>query len=198
MTISFESGASSGSGEAVLDNVLEELANRLQAGEPVDRAAILARFPEQAESLRKLLPTMELMAQLGGSAGRGRDSCGSSGVCLPDSGLGILGDFRIIREVGRGGRGVVYEAEQISLGRRVALKVLPFASALDSQQLQRFKNEAQAAAQLHHTNIVPVFWVGCERGAHYYAMQYIEDRNAAEVTAIVQEGVAGWRGWRID
>jgi eukaryotic-like serine/threonine-protein kinase len=58
--------------------------------------------------------------------------------------LGELGDFRIVREIGRGGMGVVYEAEQISLNCRVALKVLPFAAALDAKQLQRFKNEAQA------------------------------------------------------
>jgi serine/threonine protein kinase len=62
--------------------------------------------------------------------------------------------------------GVVYEAEQISLGRRVALKLLSFAAALDPKQLQRFKNEAQAAAHLQHTNIVPVHYVGCERGVH--------------------------------
>jgi serine/threonine protein kinase len=96
---------------------------------------------------------------------------------------GPLGDFRIVREVGRGGMGVVYEAEQISLGRRVALKVLPFASTLDSRQLQRFKNEAQAAAHLHHTNIVPVFATGCERGVHYYAMQFIDGHTLASVIA---------------
>jgi WD40 repeat protein/serine/threonine protein kinase len=90
-----------------------------------------------------------------------------------------LGDFRIIREVGRGGMGVVYEAEQLSLGRRVALKVLPFAVALDGRQRQRFANEAQAAAQLHHANIVPVYAVGCDVGVHYYAMQYIEGRTLA-------------------
>ena len=73
--------------------------------------------------------------------------------------------------------GVVYEAEQISLGRRVALKMLPFAAALDPKQLQRFKNEAHAAAQLHHTNIVPVFGVGCERGVHFYAMQFIDGQT---------------------
>ena len=77
--------------------------------------------------------------------------------------------------------GVVYEAEQISLGRRVALKVLPFAAALDARQLQRFKNEAQAAARLHHPNIVPVYAVGCERGVHFYAMQFIEGQTLAAV-----------------
>jgi len=77
--------------------------------------------------------------------------------------------------------GVVYEAEQISLGRRVALKVLPFAGMLDSRQLQRFVNEARAAACLHHPNIVPVHAVGNERGVHYYAMQLIEGRTLADV-----------------
>jgi RNA polymerase sigma factor (sigma-70 family) len=98
---------------------------------------------------------------------------------LPECGL--LGDFRIVREVGRGGMGVVYEAEQISLRRRVALKVLPFAGTLDPRQLQRFRNEAQAAAQLHHTGIVPVYFVGCERGVHFYAMQYIDGHTLADL-----------------
>ena len=79
--------------------------------------------------------------------------------------------------------GVVYEAEQISLGRRVALKVLPFAATMDPRHLQRFHNEARAAAGLHHTNIVPVFGVGCERGVHYYAMQFIEGRSLADLIA---------------
>jgi serine/threonine protein kinase len=94
---------------------------------------------------------------------------------------GCLGDFRIVREVGRGGMGIVYEAEQISLGRRVALKVLPFASTLDAKQLQRFKNEALAAAHLHHQNIVPVYGVGSEDTVHYYAMQFIEGQTLASI-----------------
>jgi serine/threonine protein kinase len=82
----------------------------------------------------------------------------------------VLGDFRIGREIGRGGMGVVYEAEQISLGRRVALKVLPYASMLGKTQLARFRNEARAAASLHHPNVVHVHSVGTERGVHYYVM----------------------------
>src|SRR5258708_6612493 len=97
--------------------------------------------------------------------------------------MGTLGDYRIVREVGRGGMGVVYEAEQISLGRRVALKVLPFAATMDPRQLQRFHNEARAAAGLHHTNIVPVHAVGCERGVHFYAMQFIEGQTLAGLIA---------------
>jgi serine/threonine protein kinase len=79
--------------------------------------------------------------------------------------------------------GVVYEAEQSSLRRRVALKVLPFAAALDPRQLQRFKNEALAAAHLRHENIVPVHTVGEERGVHYYAMDYINGPSLHEVVA---------------
>ena len=93
--------------------------------------------------------------------------------------LGELGDFRLLREVGRGGMGVVYEAEQISLRRRVALKVLPFAAAIDARRLQRFKTEALAAAHVQHERIVPVHGVGCERGVHYYAMQFIDGQSLA-------------------
>src|SRR5262245_31012955 len=83
--------------------------------------------------------------------------------------------------------GVVYQAEQVSLGRQVALKVLPFAATLDPRQLQRFTNEAQAAAGLHHSNIVPVFAVGCERGVHYYAMQFIHGQTLAALIAELRQ-----------
>lgn len=92
-----------------------------------------------------------------------------------------LGDFRLGNELGRGGMGVVYEAEQISLNRQVALKVLPFAAVLDDRQISRFRTEAQAAAGLHHTNIVPVFAVGQERGVHFYAMQLISGQSLSQV-----------------
>ena len=105
--------------------------------------------------------------------------------------LGQLGDFRLLREIGRGGMGVVYEADQISLRRRVALKILPFAGGVDARQLQRFRNEAEAAAHLHHSHIVPVFAVGAERGVHFYAMQYIEGQSLSSLIVDLCNGADG-------
>lgn len=85
-----------------------------------------------------------------------------------------LGDFRILKEIGRGGMGIVYEAVQESLGRRVALKILPQSIVMGEQQRLRFEREARAAAQLHHTNIVPIFGVGEQDRTSYYIMQFIE------------------------
>jgi WD40 repeat protein/serine/threonine protein kinase len=172
---------------AGLTELVEEFTNRLQAGEAVDVDAFVRAHPQYAEPLRRLLPPLQVLADLGVSA----VSFPASGVRAArpaDLELGVLGDFRIVREVGRGGMGVVYEAVQVSLNRRVALKVLPFASALDAKQLQRFQNEAQAAAQLHHTNIVPVYAVGCERGVHFYAMQFVEGQSLAALIADLQAG----------
>jgi serine/threonine-protein kinase len=97
--------------------------------------------------------------------------------CIPQR----LGDFRILREIGRGGMGIVFEAEQESLGRHVALKVLPSHALLNPRHLQRFLREARAAARLHHTNIVPVFGVGEGDGLHYYVMQFITGSGLHEV-----------------
>jgi WD40 repeat protein/serine/threonine protein kinase len=165
-----------GSMESLVGQVADEFTERLHRGEAPDIEGYAQRYPEIAALLRQALPALQAVAALGSNP-----ASGSMTSAAPDQLAGTLGDFRILREIGRGGMGVVYEAEQISLGRRVALKVLPFAATLDPKQLQRFKNEAQAAAHLHHTNIVPVFGVGCERGVHYYAMQYIEGSTLAAV-----------------
>src|SRR6266851_3407451 len=85
-----------------------------------------------------------------------------------------LGDFEIVRELGRGGMGIVYEARQVSLNRKVALKVLSGGLGLTAKAVQRFHREAEAAAKLHHTNIVPVYATGEENGTHYYAMELID------------------------
>ncbi len=168
---------------------LEEFLAAAEAGQTPERRTFLARHAEIADALAECLDGLEAL-HVAGSAplnpmATGSNSTGPAAGGLPGM---ALGDFRIVREIGRGGMGVVYEAEQLSLGRRVALKVLPFAAALDARHLQRFKNEAQAAAHLHHQNIVPVYAVGAERGVHYYAMQLIEGQNLAAVVESLRKG----------
>ncbi len=157
---------------------LEEYMAALEAGKKPHRQRFLARHADIAKVLAECLDGMDaLHASTSPSA-----PAPGSVASMPELQTQLpLGDFRIIREIGRGGMGVVYEAVQLSLGRQVALKVLPFAAALDARQLQRFKNEAYAAAQLHHTNIVPVYAVGTERGLHFYAMQLIDGQNLATI-----------------
>src|SRR5262249_54308272 len=92
-----------------------------------------------------------------------------------------IGDYRLLRKIGEGGMGMVYEAEQTSLGRRVALKVLPGNAARDGLARERFRREAKAAARLHHTNIVPIFEVGQEGGVSFYAMQLIQGQGLHQV-----------------
>ena len=99
----------------------------------------------------------------------------------------LLGDFELVREIGRGGMGIVFEAKQLSLDKLVALKILPVAGVLDPNSLQRFQNEARAAAQLQHPNIVPVHAVGSDRGVHFYAMQFIDGVNFAELISSLRE-----------
>jgi serine/threonine protein kinase/WD40 repeat protein/Tfp pilus assembly protein PilF len=169
-----------GSLESLVGQVADDFLRRQREGERPDVEEYAARYPQAAELLRTVLASLRLLSY----SQPGSASPASDGGAVEVEGM--LGDYRILREVGRGGMGVVYEAVQLSLGRRVALKVLPFASALDARQLARFKNEAQAAACLHHTNIVPVYAVGQERGVHYYAMQLIEGQTLA---AVIQE----WR-----
>jgi WD40 repeat protein/serine/threonine protein kinase len=162
--------------EALMGQIIDEFLDRQAQGERPEVEEYARRYPQLAVVLRQILPTLGL---LGGSA---LGSIGEAPAYGEDlSPERALGDFRLVREVGRGGMGVVYEAVQISLGRRVALKVLPFAGALDTKQLQRFKNEAQAAAHLQHQNIVPVHYVGCERGVHFYAMQFIDGQTLSAV-----------------
>jgi WD40 repeat protein/serine/threonine protein kinase len=176
---------------------VEEYLEQLRAGRRPSRQEFLVRYAEVAPALAECLDGLEFIqsaaSRLAGSAPELPPDCAAPSELGPGQ---PLGDFRIVRELGRGGMGVVYEAVPLSLGRRVALKVLPFASALDTRQVQRFKNEAQAAAHLHHSNIVPVFGVGCERSVHYYAMQFIEGHTLAD--AISEWRSAGRKGAAAD
>jgi WD40 repeat protein/serine/threonine protein kinase/tetratricopeptide (TPR) repeat protein len=152
---------------------------RFRQGERPSVEEYATKYPELADQIRELLPALVMLEQeksvAGGVNGTGTDAgsetAGASGTPRQ------LGDYVILREIGRGGMGVVYESLQQSLGRHVALKVLPRQSLAGSSQLERFRLEARAAARLHHTNIVPVFGVGECEGVHYYAMQFIQGQG---------------------
>ncbi len=154
--------------------IAEQIEAARRSGRQLDVTALVAAHPDMADEIREFVAAMSLLEEIKPEA--------EGDVLIREAGAttelrGVLGDFRILREIGRGGMGVVYEAEQVSLGRRLALKVLPFAATLDPRQLQRFRNEAQAAAALKHPNIVGIHSVGCERGVHYYAMELVEGRT---------------------
>src|SRR5438105_2587463 len=173
--------------DALMGEIVDDFLERLGRNESPDVEDHAQRYPTLATVLRQMLPALRLVHEPS-VGGRFETTTGAS----PVNGDALeperpLGDYRLVREIGRGGMGVVYEAVQISLGRPVALKVLPFASALDSRQLQRFKNEAQAAAHLHHQNIVPVYGIGCKRGVHYYAMQLIQGQSLAQIIAALRK-----------
>jgi serine/threonine protein kinase len=158
-----------------VDLLAEEFAERCRRGDHPSVSDYVRRHPQVADKLREVLPPIVLMEKL-----KVRNTSGNSTASAPLK-LQRLGDFRIVREIGRGGMGIVYEAWQESLERHVALKVLSRFSTLDPQRLQRFEREARAAAGLHHTHIVPVFGVGESDGLHYFAMQFIQGRSLAEI-----------------
>jgi WD40 repeat protein/serine/threonine protein kinase len=171
-----------GSDPNLLDRLAEEFVARQRDGERPSVAEYAQRYPDLADDIRDLFPALALMERVRPDSAPTEASAPGSGP-RPGDGppLERLGDYRILREVGRGGMGVVYEAEQESLGRHVALKVLPAASLLDPKHLHRFQREAKAAARLHHTNIVPVYGVGEAGGLHYYVMQFIQGLGLDEV-----------------
>jgi serine/threonine protein kinase/WD40 repeat protein len=159
-----------------IEEAAESFLERYRRGERPSLSEYTARYPELAERIRALFPAlvvMEKVGSLGGESGPLASRAAAGDPKVPAQ----LGEYRLVRQVGRGGMGIVYEAVQESLGRHVALKVLPLHTALAPTHLERFRREAQAAAQLHHTNIVPVFGVGEHEGLHYYAMQFIQGQG---------------------
>jgi serine/threonine protein kinase len=162
-----------------LARLVEQAATRLQSGEPFDFEEFVAEHQHFGQELRDIFPLVASLVEAGGAKPiAGVEPAGFKGHSATNV---ELGGFRLIREIGRGGMGIVYEAEQISLGRRVALKLLPFAAIADSVSLRRFRNEVRAAAALDHPNIVSIYSVGEDWDVHYYAMQLIRGRSLAEL-----------------
>ncbi len=168
----------------VVASLAEEFVERYRRGERPPISEYACKYPDLEAEIRDVFPAVAMVENLAPE----RDASVAAGANAPSSiasgpaaRVEQIGEYRILREVGRGGMGVVYEAEQLSLGRRVALKVLARQSLPDSQHRERFEREARAAARLHHANIVPVFGVGEQDGLHYFVMQFIHGLGLDEV-----------------
>jgi len=189
---------SSGGGgrEERFQALVESFLSQFRRGERPAIEEYAEKDPELAERIREYFPMLLVLERMrqptegvsaGVAAGAMAEAAGVSGA--------RLGEFRLLREVGRGGMGIVYEAEQESLRRHVAIKVLPFLSSSDQRLIERFEREARAAARLQHPNIVPVYGMGAQEGTHFYAMQYVEGQSLRDVLPEVRKvrtpGIAG-------
>ena len=166
--------------DSELASIFDRYASALDSGDDAAAEKILSKYPEIGDEFRLPLRGLYLLGRAVRQQKLGPHQIDATGPTQ-------LGDFEIQHELGRGGMGIVYAARQLSLKRRVALKVLPFTAVLDPRQVARFQNEAQAAASLHHPHIVPVYGVGCERGVHYYSMQLIEGQTLAEYVSQLKQ-----------
>jgi WD40 repeat protein/serine/threonine protein kinase/tetratricopeptide (TPR) repeat protein len=160
---------------------LEELADRFmenyRRGEPPAMEELCRNSPDLASEIRDLFGTLVMMEELGSVEEHAGDDTKP---------IERLGEYRILRRIGQGGMGCVYEAEDEKLGRHVALKVLPFNALLKKDRLERFRREARAAAQLNHPHIVPVFGSGESEGTYYYVMQYIRGQSLDAVISQIK------------
>ncbi|MGB7345319.1 MAG: serine/threonine-protein kinase [Pirellulaceae bacterium] len=195
-----------------LTALLDDYLAGLETGTPQDVDAICEANPDLADAIKAYLETLDkLYGFAAGMRGAAAIEAAAKDADTDSSGQRTfqhlqLGDYKIGREIGRGGMGVVYEAHQQSIDRRVALKILPISAMLDQRQITRFKNESRAAGQLQHPNIVTVYSVGSDRGIHYYAMRMIDgtpvdawvDQQSHEQDAVTP---TDWRqcvAWAID
>lgn len=163
-----------------IDRLAEDFLARYRRGERPSISEYSRQFPDVADEVADVIQVLLLMENLGAEQAESKENDVGP---QPKQ----LGEYRIVRELGRGGMGVVYEAIQDELGRHVALKVLPYAALLKPSNLERFKREAKAAARLHHSNIIPVFGVGEQDGIQFFAMQHIHGQSLDVVLKQVRQ-----------
>ena len=161
-----------------VDILADEYLDRIRRGESPELSEYIERHPDLAEEISALFPALGMLEQAGVHEEiENLRSDRNENSATPER----LGEYRIIREIGRGGMGIVYEAEHETMRRRVALKTLPNSFALNTRAVERFHREVRSAGRLHHTNIVPVFDVGFHSGIHFYAMQFIHGQSLDKV-----------------
>src|SRR5262249_48993051 len=168
--------SSSSDARSPVELLADEFLARCKRGERPTIREYCDQHPDLADEIRDVFEAVLMVEDLRHGSDDVSGSVGES-VLVGGKRLQQVGDYRILGVIGRGGMGVVYEAEQQALGRRVALKVLPRTIAGDGSAQIRFQREAKAAARMHHTNIVPVFDVGQDGEHLYYAMQVIHGQG---------------------
>lgn len=157
----------------ILGRIMDEFMDAVRDGRTPPLTEYVRQYPGLEQDIRDLLPLVSMVEHAPPTEVAGEPQH----THVPNT----IGDYEILSEIGRGGMGVVYRARHVGLGREVALKVLPRSVIPDEHSRERFQREARAAAQLHHTNIVPVFEVGQDGDVLYYAMQFIPGRTLDEV-----------------
>ncbi len=162
-----------------IETLATDFLDRQRRGESPAIADYVEKYPQWADEIYDLFPTIAAMEDWKGS----QSTCSPNPAPLHEVEVERLGDYHILREIGRGGMGIVYEAEQLSLARRVAIKVLPRGYFNNPEQRERFQREAQIAGRLHHTNIVPVHGIGSDEGHDFFVMQYIDGVSLDEFIA---------------
>lgn len=165
-----------------LEVLAAEYSEKIRCGQLVSVDDYVRRCPELEAEIKELFPTIAALEKMKVADNKDQARLATT---LPLT-LTELGDFDIIREIGRGGMGIVFEAVQRSLGRRVALKVLPKAALLDPKQLHRFSREAHIAAKLHHSHLVSLHGVGEHDGYHFLVMELIDGASLDKILPLVR------------
>lgn len=153
----------------LIDELADEFVTRKQAGLGPSISEYCRRYPELEDQIRQLFPMLTMLE----NAKTDMLSAQEDGASPPEQ----IGDYVLLREIGRGGMGIIYEARHSVVGRTVALKVLPQRLAKDQRALARFEREARAIAGLHHTNVVPLFEFGHDDGSYFLVMQLIDGES---------------------
>ena len=163
----------------IVDVLASDFIARYRDGDRPTGEEYAKRHPDLGDSIRRMFPLVASIERIKINEQVAEDGSAT----LAGRVLSQLGDFRIVREIGRGGMGIVFEAHQESLDRTVAIKVLPKQSLLDDEALERFRTEATTAAAMHHTNIVPIYGTGESDGSHYLVMQLVAGQSLDTVIA---------------
>jgi serine/threonine-protein kinase len=161
-----------------LEAVLAEYLRRVEAGEEVDRQAILSEHPDLAADLREFFANQAHLARI---VGNPQGSSSASSAPTRPMKVRYFGDYEILEEIAQGGMGVVYKARQVSLNRLVAVKMILAGQLANDSEVKRFQAEAEAAANLRHPGVVPIYEVGLHDGQHYFSMEYVEGRTLSQL-----------------